>query len=228
MTSAPTSEHGGPLIGGRYEVLVVLGPILAVAVGGPIADGTGIAVGLVATVATYDDDPPAQLRSHGPWLTPVRWTDIDVSELKTAAEIWRRRLRDGLVSPDDVKEWADEVIAEIEDPDMWLIDVSMAPSKVELNEALERAPGEADARAVFSGIITPLKDLLARRPDLDSEIARALFHMHAQGDVPVNEALGEMAGFWDDIDLARDGIYGDREEARHRLEEFLEYWSRSR
>ncbi|MBK6922871.1 MAG: hypothetical protein IPH07_36120 [Deltaproteobacteria bacterium] len=149
-----------------------------------------------------------------------------MNQIKTQAETWRRRLRADLATPAEVKTWADGVIASIENPEVWLIDVSMAASKPELNEALLRAPGEADAREVFCGIIASLTDLLACRPDLDSEIARALFQMYMDGDVPANEKLGEMASFWDDIDLARDGTYGDVDEQRERMRAFLERWSR--
>jgi hypothetical protein len=150
-----------------------------------------------------------------------------VTDLKTAAEILRRRLRDGLTTEADVKAWADGLISEADQPEAWLIDVSMATGKPELNEALELAPGEADARAVFSGIMASLRDLLDHRPDLDSRIAKALFDMYVNGDVPLQEPVGEMAGFWDDIDLARDGVWGDLEAQRGRLRDFLERWSRA-
>jgi hypothetical protein len=149
-----------------------------------------------------------------------------VIDRKTAAEIWRRRLRDGLATEAEVKAWADRLIDEDDRPDAWLIDVSMAAGESALNEALELAPGEADGRAVFSGVMASLRDLLDLRPDLDSKIAKALFDMYVNQDVPAQQPLGEMAGFWDDIDLAREGIWGDLEAQRRRLREFLERWSR--
>lgn len=136
-------------------------------------------------------------------------------------------MRDGLATEAEVKAWADGLIVEADQPDASLIDISMAAGKPELNEALELVPGQADARAVFSGIIASLRDLLAHRPDLDSMIARALFYMYTDEDVPKQLSLGEMAGFWDDIDLARDGVWGDLEEQRRKLREFLERWSRA-
>jgi hypothetical protein len=150
-----------------------------------------------------------------------------VTDRKTAAEIWRRRLRDGLATEAEVRAWADRLIDEEDQPDAWLIDVSMAASKPELNEALELASGEADGRAVFSGVMASLRDLLDRRPDVDAKIAKALFDMFMNEDVPMQQPPGDMAGFWDDIDLAREGICGELEAQRRRLREFLERWSRS-
>jgi hypothetical protein len=158
-------------------------------------------------------------------ITLPSWTNM--TDLKNAAEIWRRRLRDGLAAEAEVKAWADRLIDEMDQPDEWLIDVSMAAGKPELDEALKLAPGEPDAVAVFAGIMASLRDLLARRPDLDSKIAKALFDMYSNEDVLPREPPGEMAGFWDDIDLARDGIWGDLEEQRRRLREFLERWSQA-
>lgn len=147
--------------------------------------------------------------------------------MKTAAEILRCRLRYGLATEAEVKAWADGLIDAGDKPEAWMIDVSMATGKPELNEALKLVPGEADAREVFSGIVASLRDLLDHQPDLDSRVARTLFDMYVNGDVPVQEPVGEMAGFWDDIDLARDGVWGDLEAHRGRLRDFLERWSRA-
>ena len=69
------------------------------------------------------------------------------------------------------------------------------------------------------------RDLLDRRPDLDSKIAKVLYGMYLDEDVPIEETLGEMASFWDGIDLARDGVF-DLETERRKLRAFLERWSR--
>lgn len=68
--------------------------------------------------------------------------------------------------------------------------------------------------------------LLEAQPDHDSEIARVLFDLATADDVPAPEASGSMWSFWDDIDLAKEGIHGVLEEERGRLREFLAFWSK--
>lgn len=148
-----------------------------------------------------------------------------MTAVKTAAEIWRRRLRDRLATEAEVKAWADHLIDETGRPDTWLIEVSTAAGRSELNVALELAPGDAEGRAVFGGLMASYRDLLDRRPDLDSKIAKVLYDMYLDEDVPIEETLGEMASFWDGIDLARDGVF-DLETERRKLRAFLERWSR--
>lgn len=150
-----------------------------------------------------------------------------ISNLKTIAESWRRLLWEGLITLGEVQASADALILELDKPPLWLITTSMAQDIIEVISALAASPGDADAPAVRLAMLAGLRDLLERRPDQDSEIARRLFFMADDGDVPAPGTEGEMMSFWDAIDLARDGTYGVLEVERAKMREFLERWSRS-
>ena len=41
------------------------------------------------------------------------------------------------------------------------------------------------------------------------------------GDIPSEEAEGEMISYWDSLDIANDGIYGDPQEIKKELLSFI-------
>ena len=52
-------------------------------------------------------------------------------------------------------------------------------------------------------------------------ISKALFDMVSIGYVPNSEAGGEMWSFWDDLDLAIDGILGEPDFIKAEMIEFI-------
>jgi hypothetical protein len=67
--------------------------------------------------------------------------------------------------------------------------------------------------------------LLRAEPERDSEIGTVLFDLAIAGEAPDRDAAGAMYSFWDAIDLAKEGTFGDVEEERAKLRDFLHRWS---
>jgi hypothetical protein len=146
-------------------------------------------------------------------------------DLKTAAETQLRLLEERLVSLGRVRDWADEQIANVARPPTWLIAVSMADTSVAAISALGEVPGIANATLVWAALTQGWLELLQKDPERDSDIAKRLYFMGMAGSSPIEGIDGELLSFWDDIDLARDGIYGSRETEREKLREFLARWT---
>ena len=147
-----------------------------------------------------------------------------VDDLKTAAEIARRRLHHRLWQLRDAQAWAEGVIVRMERPHEWLIDVSTAQTPADARDALLHADGPSDERAVWAALMGDWLRILDAHPERDSEIAKELFYLAQHDDVPAREARGQMWSFWDAIDLAKDGSWGVLEEERRKLREFLAGW----
>jgi hypothetical protein len=146
-------------------------------------------------------------------------------DLKTTAETARYRLAHRLWRLDEAQSWADGIIAGMEKPYEWLIDVSTATTTADALDALLRAEGEPDTERVWTTLMGDLLRLLDAEPERDSEIGKVLFNLAMAGDVPSREAYGAMYSFWDAIDLAKQGTFGVVEEERAKLRDFLHEWS---
>jgi hypothetical protein len=143
------------------------------------------------------------------------------ANLKTLAETKRRFLEAGLVTLGQLTAWADDRIAGLAEPPDWLIAVSTARSMPDAADALGGVDGVADAVTVWRDVARGLLEVLDREPQRDSEIGRYLFYLGMNKEAPTLGTMGELMSFWDSIDLARDGVYGDLEEERQRLRRFL-------
>jgi hypothetical protein len=146
-------------------------------------------------------------------------------ELKTAAEIARRRLVHRLWQLGDAQAWADQLIMRMDKPHDWLIDVSTATTTADARDALVRAEGTPDTNQVWAALMGDWLRLLDAQPERDSEIAKVLFELAMDGDVPEQGTSAAMYSFWDAIDLAKDGTFGTLEEERAKLRDFLHRWS---
>src|SRR6185436_9524201 len=103
-------------------------------------------------------------------------------DLKTAAEIWRRRLAWRLATLRDVERWADEHIAHLDEPPYWLIAVSMAQRVEDAISALQDVEGDVDMAEVWAALMRDWLAMLESHPERDSDIARALYYLGMDGD----------------------------------------------
>jgi hypothetical protein len=142
-------------------------------------------------------------------------------DLKTLAETTRRLLEAGLVTLEQLIAWADDRIAELDQPPYWLIAVSTARSTQEAVAALCEVDGAADATAVWQEVARGLLEAFDQEPERDSEIGKYLYYLGMNEEAPTLGTMGELMSFWDSIDLARDRVYGDLVAERLRLREFL-------
>ncbi len=143
------------------------------------------------------------------------------ANVKTLAETKRRLLEAGMVTLGQVATWADDRIAEIEKPPYWLIAVSTARSWQDARDALAGVEGIADTAVVWRDVARSLLEVLDREPKRDSEIAKHLYYLGMNKEAPALDTRGELMSFWDSIDLARDGVYGDLATERQRMRTFL-------
>lgn len=121
-----------------------------------------------------------------------------------------------------VNAWADVRIMETPGYDPALIDVSLAGTVAEAITAL-RAFGPAEDRAdVAKRACRFFHAALVAEVGDYRKVARALYAMVMEDCVPSPELAGPMWGFYDDLDLAIDGIYGDTEAVRRKILNFLD------
>ncbi len=133
----------------------------------------------------------------------------------------------GIVSRADISAWADQRLAADDfEPDdlsaLASLSVPDWPVSDEVRRALGglAAPDSSTARTALVGVIARLYQADAFPLN---EAARILFHLKYEpfGD----EYPSEFWSFWDGLDLALEGIYGDPDEVRGQIETVLESYA---
>ncbi|MBM0745549.1 hypothetical protein JOY44_29915 (plasmid) [Phormidium sp. CLA17] len=149
--------------------------------------------------------------------------------MKEQAEFYRVGLLLGSVKLADVIAWCDSVIMAEASPDINIIEASVSGSKGinAVADALSQVKGEFDKRALTRRIFRSMFDLVSQDRKQAPKVAGWLYHMATDNDVPNDEAEPEMWCFWDAIDLAVDGIYGDEEKLVDEMLQFLKTHSES-
>ncbi len=142
-------------------------------------------------------------------------------DLKTEATARAMALKFGVIQLEDLAAWADTIIAEDEDFDPRLIDVSLANSKAQATSALNAFGWETD-KARIAGRVCGLmrKSLESTRGDY-RRIAKALYDMAMDDYLPGSDSDGSMWEFWDALDLALDGLHGDPAAIKAEMLKFL-------
>jgi hypothetical protein len=145
-----------------------------------------------------------------------------VSVLKEQAEVLRIGLVAGVRTTRDAVTWADGLIAAQSQPDLSLLNVSLAGSRsaAEMSTLLDEVPGDCDRVEVMRGILADLLHLLEREPQRADDIARWLYLWSVNGDLPDPPFGWEANALDDTFDLARRTII-PREEAMRQLLVFL-------
>jgi hypothetical protein len=147
--------------------------------------------------------------------------------MKEQAEFYRAALLLGIIQIKDVIAWCDSIIIEEELPDIAIIEASMSGSKGvnAVADALSGVKGGFDKRVVTKHIFGSMYDFVSQDRKQAPKVARQLYHMAIDNDVPSDEAEPEMWYFWDAIDLAVDGIHGDEEKLIDEMLQFLKVHS---
>jgi hypothetical protein len=132
-----------------------------------------------------------------------------MDELKATSAYYKLCLLTGLVEVQEVIAWADAIIMAEDAPDISLIEVSMAGSRglQALTNALEDVRGDYDKERVTKSVFTRMLDLTLREERSPAQIARALFVMAAEGEVPDDDARSIMMGFDEELSWAQNGSY---------------------
>jgi hypothetical protein len=111
--------------------------------------------------------------------------------------------------------------------DITMDDDQLKMEAEELRRRLQQGRGEPrpDPEPAWATRMRDWLALLQAAPDRDSEIARELFYLAMNDEVPAPEARAPMYAFWDAIDMAKKGSHGDLAEERGKLDQFLRRWS---
>lgn len=144
--------------------------------------------------------------------------------MKEQAEFYRVALISGLVEVSEVIAWCDSVIMAEESPDVAIIEASLFGSqgKYHVAEALSEAAGDCNSQQVRSRIFRLMHDLVVHDRKQALRVAWLLYRMALDNGGPHEENEPEMWHFYDAIDLAAEGIYGDEQKLIDEMLEFLE------
>jgi hypothetical protein len=138
----------------------------------------------------------------------------------TIAEYYRVGLEAGLIQPDDVRSWADGVIAELDQPPAEIIEVSWSKGVPELLENLNTIPGERDRSLAGRWLLGLLRDTLPQSDEQLSWAVRRAMQI-AQSTGLGNDTYYQFDLVDDELFLARNGQYGTVAECRRELESAL-------
>jgi hypothetical protein len=125
--------------------------------------------------------------------------------------------------------WADRQIELSDIPLSSLCDVAMASSRFPQDVArmLRSIPGDCDFAGAVRLTLGYMLDALRESTSDPRGIARALFDMAIACDLPDGDLKHHSFGYWDAIDLARDGVTQESEsgivaDMIRRIETFLD------
>lgn len=143
--------------------------------------------------------------------------------MKEQAEFYRVALLLGIIQIENAIAWCDSIIMKEESPDIAIIEASISGSKgaTAVADALSEVKGEFDKRIVTKRIFGSMYDLVSQDRKQALKVARLLYHMAIDSDLPDEEVEPEMWYFDDAIYLARDRVYGDEEKVIDEMLQFL-------
>lgn len=129
---------------------------------------------------------------------------------RTIADAYHRALAHGLVTPSEVITWVDAVIATEDKPAIAFIDATCAgDDAAAILTALGQVPGNGDRVQSNRLVLGLMKQLVACEPGEYARVAKTLYAMAIDGDAPSAKAEGDMWSFYDDLNLAVDGVHGN-------------------
>lgn len=127
----------------------------------------------------------------------------------------------GAYSKDMAVEWADRLILANEEPDERLFDVSTSTDVYAAISSLSIFGEHPDHAAVAKEAFTIFAKSLEEKKVSYECVAEKIYHMAFAGYLPSEEAENEMMSYWDSLDLANNGIYGDPNEIKKELLSFI-------
>lgn len=143
-------------------------------------------------------------------------------EIKVQAEIYRLGLFIGFFQVKNVIEWADQLIEKLDQPPYEILEISLSSKSTiaSVCSKLTDVKGECDEAIPIQGILSLLHDELIQTSDV-MEICTYLYRL--VGHIPescedLEVSIINVTTSWD---LAVDGYYGDVEDARNEIYEFL-------
>jgi len=142
---------------------------------------------------------------------------------KDTAEAYHVGLVYGLVDPRRAIAWADRTIAASQHADPAVIAVSSAWAQGmgAIASALRQVPGRSDPSPVLRILLALVDDVMSPGPATTDDVARALDRIAFDEAIEGCDLQNELSGMGNAIDLARDGLYGNLDEARADVVRFV-------
>lgn len=146
----------------------------------------------------------------------------DPKDLLPTLHLVRAGLASGLLTKEEVVEWADQIITKDEQPHIFFIDLAMSSSKSVNDLTFYIGDYLNFEEAVING--RPLLGLLYKQYqnnsfDLDQTISK-LFRLRYEA-VFTDREMGSVYALENDYDAAKHNIYGTVEQVKKELEKFL-------
>lgn len=147
---------------------------------------------------------------------------------KEQAEVLRHGLMSGSRTVADAIAWADSVIAADPQPDMEIIEIAATSRRrpADVSVLLRNVAGECDRLAVIRRSMTDLRRDLAADPARGPQIARWLYELAINGELPEGEFGSEAYAVEDWFALAGSGTLGTYDSAVRELDAYLERHAR--
>jgi hypothetical protein len=143
-------------------------------------------------------------------------------EIKVQAEIYRLGLYIGFFQVKNVIEWADQLIEKLDQPPYEILEISLSNNATiaSVCSKLTDVKGKYDQVLPIQGILSLLNDELIQTSDV-TQICTYMYCL--VGHIPescddLEVSIINVTTSWD---LAVDGYYGDVEEVRNEIYEFL-------
>ena len=153
-------------------------------------------------------------------------TDLGVSNITNIknvsdlAHAFSQAIPLNVVTIKDVIKWADSLIEIEDEPSVVIIDLALCVTcseAVTLLNALSVGFDEKRAMRIFFGLCyEALRNEVVDYP----VVAKRLFFWSAYETTL--EGFGELVSYWDELDIADAGVYGDSQEIKSRLLAFLD------
>lgn len=142
-------------------------------------------------------------------------------EIEAAARVFA--VKYGAIDLSELIAWADAIILKIEAPPTELFDISLAKSLSQTVSALNALGiGSLSNKLELSKTIFGIfyNHLDSENPNYE-RISKALFDMYMENLIPDAESGKYMISYWDELDLAERGHYGNVEEVKSSMKKLL-------
>jgi hypothetical protein len=140
-------------------------------------------------------------------------------QIETEAKLFA--IKYGSIALDEIIKWADDNIQSSPEPDPNFIDLSLAKTMGQAVSALNGFGFSDDKASVAKLILKYFYEALISGRSSYQTISKAIYDMALEGYVPSIDVKSEMYSYWDALDLAIGGSFGEPEVIKTQILEFL-------
>lgn len=132
----------------------------------------------------------------------------------------------GALKINNVTEWADSLILKADEPDIRLFDVSVSKNTNDAVLALQEFGLSTDSKLVAKQAFSIFVKALENNTTTYEKVSQKIYEMAFEPNIfiPDEQAENQMMSFWDSLDIANDGIYGNPVEIKMEMLAFLKQY----